>query len=965
MQEQFIGNSKNDVNPMPGTVALPLFYRSRHGLIFNGMKFISCIINMSSTSQSFFVAEEQFRVMADTAAVLIWTADTKGYRTFFNAAWIRFTGRHFNQESGSGWLKGVHPEDREIYTQSYIAAVLAGKDFTITYRLKRHDGEYRQLLDHGAPRYDLDGSFTGYTGYSSDIQGSSDPAPPTHSEIERDRLRRFFMQAPAGICILDGPDLVFELINPPYQELFPKRELLGKPLLEAVPEVRDQPIWQILQGVYTTGKTFEGKELLIPLARTDGGPVLDRYFDFIYQARTDENGKTDGILVFVIEVTDTVLTRRKIEEKEGNLRSMVMNAHYALAILRGPDMRVEVSNSRIDSIWNKSPDETIGMPLLEIFPELEDQSFPALLRQVYDTGTSVFREEEALIINNPSGTVTKMIDFSYDPLLDDKGIVSGIVVSAEDVTGRVKARQALEHSHEEQQALNEELAATNEELASSNEELIATRDHLRHLVDELEKSESRFRSLVQQAPVAIFILRGRQLIIEAVNDVMLKMLGKKADVAGKTFYEALPEFTNQVFFKLLEEVFASGQPYHGNEIKAMIEHDGVLKEGYYTFIYQPIKDESGSTGSIICAAVDVTDSVNARKKVERAEESLQMAIDAAELGSYYINAKDRIFVASPRLKEFFGFGPDEDVPYDAAINQIHPDYRQAAADLVEAAFTSGVRFDMEYPVIGYHDGRIRWVRGIGTVLHDSSDNSYFTGVLHEITERKQDEIRKNDFIGMVSHELKTPLTSLTAAIQLLQRQLADSEDPLAPVALTIANTQVKKMNKMINSFLNVSRLESGKINITVQDFNLVELIREVISEIAFTVTSHQISFSCQGPIFVGADRDKIGAVVNNFLTNAIKYSPDNETIEVGCVVQGDEVTVEIKDKGLGIPATDTEKIFDRYHRVETHTTRNISGFGIGLYLSAEIIRRHKGNIGVISEKGQGSTFYFTLPRYPR
>src|ERR1700754_5336755 len=94
----------------------------------------------------------------------------------------------------------------------------------------------------------------------------------TLMETQRDRLKRFFLQAPAGICILDGPDFVFELVNPPYQQLFPNRELLGKPLLEALPELKDQPVPDILRDVYTSGITFEGKELLAPLARTVGGP---------------------------------------------------------------------------------------------------------------------------------------------------------------------------------------------------------------------------------------------------------------------------------------------------------------------------------------------------------------------------------------------------------------------------------------------------------------------------------------------------------------------------------------------------------------------------------------------------------------------------------------------------------------------------------------------------------------------
>src|SRR6195952_953402 len=206
-----------------------------------------------------------------------------------------------------------------------------------------------------------------------------------------------------------------------------------------------------------------------------------------------------------------------------------------------------------------------------------------------------------------------------------------------------------------------------------------------------------------------------------------------------------------------------------------------------------------------------------------------MAIDAAELGAYYINATDRIFVASPRLKEFFGFDPDEEVPYDAAINQIHPDYRQRAADMVEAAFTKGERFDLEYPVIGHRDGSIRWVRGIGTMQHyDGKD--FFTGVLHDITENKRDELRKNDFIGMVSHELKTPLTSLNAVIQVANIKLKNSEDPFLSGAMNKANIQVRRMSGMINGFLNISRLESGKILIEKRNFDMEKVIQEVIDE---------------------------------------------------------------------------------------------------------------------------------------
>lgn len=146
------------------------------------------------------------------------------------------------------------------------------------------------------------------------------------------------MQTPVGICILDGRDLVFELVNPHYQQLFPGRKLSGRKLLEAVPEIKGQPIWEVLQDVYRTGKTYEGNELLIPLAQDDHGPFEDRYFNFIYQARTAAENKPDGILVFAFEVTDMVLSKLELVKAQDNLTMAVTAAQlgtFDLDLIKG------------------------------------------------------------------------------------------------------------------------------------------------------------------------------------------------------------------------------------------------------------------------------------------------------------------------------------------------------------------------------------------------------------------------------------------------------------------------------------------------------------------------------------------------------------------------------------------------------------------------------------------------------
>jgi signal transduction histidine kinase len=176
-----------------------------------------------------------------------------------------------------------------------------------------------------------------------------------------------------------------------------------------------------------------------------------------------------------------------------------------------------------------------------------------------------------------------------------------------------------------------------------------------------------------------------------------------------------------------------------------------------------------------------------------------------------------------------------------------------------------------------------------------------------------------------------------------------------------ANMQVKRMAGMINGFLNISRLEAGKILIEKQPFYFDQLLDEILDETKLIVSTHTINLIGSGPVKITADRDKIGSVVSNLISNAVKYSPRGKLIEIDYKINGSMIVVSVKDEGMGIKPKDIDKIFERYYRVETKHTQHISGFGIGLYLSAEIIKRHEGKIWAESESGKGSTFYFELP----
>jgi len=559
----------------------------------------------------------------------------------------------------------------------------------------------------------------------------------------------------------------------------------------------------------------------------------------------------------------------------------------------------------------------------------------------------------------------RVYDYILMPVFDEQGEVEAIAGATRDITERKQWEDSLAQSSVKLQTLNEELAATNEELEASNEELIHTNKAFALVNQNLTKAHQK----IEEDQVAY------HLAISAANfgtwhlhSVTLEFI---ADNRLKELYGFHPEEPFSI-----EQALMQIDGEYRDFVKAKVEN-AMFHGGDYDITYPVIgmhdkrlrwlraignlkMDPSGTFSAFTGVIMDITEQHLSAAEIKRAEENLRMAIDAAGLGTFYINVQDRSLKASPKVKEFFGFPLEAEVSYYEAINQIHPDYQLEAAAVFESAITNHSRLDIEYPIIGYQDGKIRWIRGIGEI-QQADDGDYLAGVLHEITEQKLNEIRKNDFIGMVSHELRTPLTSMKGYIQLLQIRLKNQQDNFIDVALKKANAQVTKMTSMINGFLNISMLESGKITLDQETFDLATLVKEIEDEVVATLGSHKFVFEPIQSNLVNADRNKIGQVIHNLIANGVKYSPLGTTIHVACSLHNNTAKVSVKDQGIGIKQEDLTKVFQRYYRVEGLHMNSTSGFGIGLYLCAEIIGWHKGAIWAESTLGEGSTFTFTLP----
>lgn len=233
-------------------------------------------------------------------------------------------------------------------------------------------------------------------------------------------------------------------------------------------------------------------------------------------------------------------------------------------------------------------------------------------------------------------------------------------------------------------------------------------------------------------------------------------------------------------------------------------------------------------------------------------------------------------------------------------------------------------------------------------------------LLDEIEFRKEAEHKKDEFISIASHELKTPLTSVKGYLQLLERSIKKGDIETVKKHLAKAQVQLDKLNSLIADLLDISKIESGKLKFNKQRFSIDNLLDNVIEIMHQSNPTFKIIKKGQANVEIFADEMRIEQVIINFLTNAIKYSPGTEEIIITVSVNENQLYVAVKDTGIGMLPEQLEHVFDKFYRVE-ETSQRFQGLGIGLYISSEIIKRHGGDIGVKSTYKQGSEFYFIMP----
>ncbi|MEO6538228.1 MAG: PAS domain S-box protein [Ferruginibacter sp.] len=710
-----------------------------------------------------------------------------------------------------------------------------------------------------------------------------------------------------------GKDLV-KIYNDAYRELIATKhpKAMGAKGADVWPEILPN-VLPMLKGILKDGESTGSEDQLLVIER-NGHPEVC-YFTFSYSAIRDEAGDVGGIFCAVNETTKKVNAERKLSTLLNNL---FIQAPVAICILRGENYIVEVANKMMLDFWGRTQNEVLNKPVFEALPEVKDQGFKELLDTVYKKGERFVGEELPLNLMRYGKMENVFVKFIYEPLREEDGTISGIMAVAHEITEQVMARKKA------------------------------------------EESEHRYHNMIHTSTSMILILKGEDLIVLEANDAMLQTLGKGKEIMNQPLLEVIPEIIEQGLGKLLHQVYLTGQPNYGYELPVYIIRNGVKELSYYTFVYQAQRNVNGEVDGVAVIANEVTPQATFNLKLKESEERFRQMADLMPAKITNSKADGSVTYLNKKWIDFTGmsFENFRDFGYH---NIMHPDELEEFHKRLAKAAETGSDLEMEMRFLN-KEGEYIWNLNRASPVKDENGNiEMWVGVTSEIQKMKNEERQKENFLSMASHELKTPVTTIKAYGQIAEMMLQENGDSKTLAIVNKMGNQINRLSTLIGGLLDFTKIQEGKLMYNEDFFNFNEFLKEVVEDMRHTTVTHKISYIQSANARIFGDKEKLNQVVNNLISNGIKYSPGANKILVTTKVQNDGVKLSIHDYGIGIAKEAQEKVFEQFYRVTGDSQATYPGMGIGLYISAEIIKRQGGKIWVQNSNDKGSVFCVWLP----
>lgn len=475
---------------------------------------------------------------------------------------------------------------------------------------------------------------------------------------------------------------------------------------------------------------------------------------------------------------------------------------------------------------------------------------------------------------------------------------------------------------------------------------------------EKEREQSRLTSIIENSTdlIGFTSLEGQ---IQYMNPAGLEMLGLNSMKEATT--KRLDDLFNdkdRKFFNdhIVPELKQKGF-WEGEFQMRSFKNGPVL---VHFNIFATYDDSSGKVIGYGTVTRDIRRELAFRRAITESAERLRLLANAMPQKVWTADAEGKADYFNEQWMKYSGKSISE-LLGDGWLQVVHPDDRKENLQLWNEAINTGEFFQMERRLMRA-DGVYRWHLTRALPHRDNEGNILaWIGSSTDIDEQKKQEEKKDEFISIASHELKTPLTSLKAYTQLVESVIKEEQPDIKKLQSYILKTgnYIEKLNSLVSDLLDVSKIQSGKLTFTMEEVNFDEMVIESLEMLQHT-NHHSLLLKGSTGCRIKGDKARLEQVVENLISNAVKYSPKADKVDIQLGIENNCVKFSVTDYGIGIPPDKLDNIFNRFYRVEG-MAHKFQGLGIGLFISSEIIKRHRGKIWAESIAGKGSTFHFTIP----
>jgi PAS domain S-box-containing protein len=888
--------------------------------------------------------ETHLRNIFDHSLDVLCSIDGEGAFVEVNAASEAIWGYKPSELVGKKYMDMVFEEDIEKTSEAAANIMLGARVTNFENRYIRNNGSLVDIV--WSARWDSATQIMYCVARDATEKKNAEKIVATG----RQRLLDLFMNAPVSMCILKGEEHTFELANPMYLQLIGKKNVTGIPVRQALPEIEGQGYLEILDDCYKSGAPYIANEALVRLNRNGNSQLTDRYLNFIYQPYSGKGGKVEEIFYFGVDITEQVEARKTIQQSFELLQSAsarqtaILNALPANIALLNKDGVIIAVNQAWQSYGSdnnlKSTNSAIGSNYIAVSGKASGADAEAGKKMAKGIAEVLEGKLKEFSLEYPCHSPTEKRWFSVKVSPTDKDNSGGAVIMHVNITERKLAEAKI------------------------------------------RKSEANLSAIIENTDAHIYSLdrKFRYLTFNSRHKDTMKAIYGRDVKPGANVFQFLkeidrPEATEweQIYVQAL-----SGKPmqfeknYSANNIPS-----------YYSFSINPIWENKKVIG-LSCFARDTTQQKLVDEEIRTSEQRYRQISQNPILGIVWFSVEGKILNANVAFCNMLGYEHLEimDMHFTNYTHAGDIDKQQVIIEQLVARKIESYRFEKRY--ITKSGEEISGEIILSSVKNKEGGVKYLIGVVQNITARKKAEaeivslnatlenrIRERTielekanreletFSHTVSHDLKTPLRSISGFANILLKNYTDKLDAPGLELLQIVESSAKRMNQLINDLLNFSRLDKNAMHLS--KVNIFQMAGAVSEEVKMGYPDLKTEIIISALDTAVCDPALMRQVLTNLISNAVKYSSKKEhpVVEIGMQKTTGESIYYVKDNGAGFDMKNIGKLFGVFQRL--HGQEDFEGTGVGLATVQRILLRHNGRIWAEARKDHGATFYFTLP----